>query len=494
MAVAASLKQGVGQLLGEIEAESDFPVLSASIGDVMNGVDDQVCVQRLTNAILKDFSITLRILRTANSVFYNRSGRPIVSVSHAVALLGVDTVRDLAASLLLFEHFQRKSPGLKELILLSLLSANHAREAAARVGYPRREEAYLCGMFRNLGELVIAAYRPREYAEVLRRMREHVTDRLACQQVAGFTFEEMGLAVARAWRLPAAIADSISAELPRLTQRRYTDTELLRVVANFGHRLTTALYRRETRAARASVNLLLDHYGIPLGLEHASIRQIADAALHDTRETFALAKVPLDDLRFHRQSEAALASRPAVDAADGRRPEGLLAELTAEAEARLDADTEFDLPSFVFLIMEAIARGGPFDRVIYAAVESGGDRAGGRKVLRGTTGLGPGVEQVLEGFLFPAGAPPVAAAVLEKQDVWVAQLREGRPENSELVARLQPAGYGLLPVDVRGAIVGCLYFDRLAPAASQPLDVASLVMLKRLRDLLAAALAAHRPD
>ena len=35
-------------------------------------------------------------------------------------LLGVRTVRDLATSLILFEHYQRKSPGLKELMLLSM--------------------------------------------------------------------------------------------------------------------------------------------------------------------------------------------------------------------------------------------------------------------------------------------------------------------------------------------------------------------------------------
>ena len=78
----------------------------------------------------------------------------------------------MATGVVLLEHFRKRSPGLKELILLSLLSANHALEIAELVGYPRREEAYLCGMFRNLGEVLVACYHPREYAAVLLRMQE----------------------------------------------------------------------------------------------------------------------------------------------------------------------------------------------------------------------------------------------------------------------------------------------------------------------------------
>ena len=33
------------------------------------------------------------------------------------------------------------------------------------------EEAYLCGMFRNLGEVLAAAYVPDQYAEILRELR-----------------------------------------------------------------------------------------------------------------------------------------------------------------------------------------------------------------------------------------------------------------------------------------------------------------------------------
>ena len=172
---------------------AEFPALSRSIEQVLLKVDEEASIQHITNVILKDYSLTLRILRTANSSLNNRSGRQIHSISHAVTLLGVEAVREMATGVVLLEHFRKHSPGLKELILLSLLTANHAREVADRVGYPKREEAYLCGMFRNLGEVLVACYHPRGYAAVLLRVQE---DRIpvvqACDRNAGVRLRQRG--------------------------------------------------------------------------------------------------------------------------------------------------------------------------------------------------------------------------------------------------------------------------------------------------------------
>jgi HD-like signal output (HDOD) protein len=47
----------------------------------------------LSRIILKDVGLASQILRLANSAMYNRSGRPILSIAHAIVLLGWDRVR-----------------------------------------------------------------------------------------------------------------------------------------------------------------------------------------------------------------------------------------------------------------------------------------------------------------------------------------------------------------------------------------------------------------
>ena len=242
------------EFLVEIAAGTDFPAVSSAIEQVLAKTAEEASIQRITNVILKDYSITLKILRTANSAFYNRSGRPIISISHAVSLLGLDTVRQIVTGLVLIEQFSRRSPGLKELMLLSLLSANHAREVADFVGYARPEEAYLCGMLRNLGEVLVGCFRPREYAAILLRVHE---DRCPVEQpsleILGFRYEEAGVAVAVLWAIPASVQASMSEPVFHLRNAQDSDAERLKSITYFAHKLTNAVYRREPGSARASV-------------------------------------------------------------------------------------------------------------------------------------------------------------------------------------------------------------------------------------------------
>ena len=103
---------------------SDFPALSKQIIETISALDDDASsLQRLANVVLREYSLTLSVVRTANSVHYRRSGRAIQSATHAMMMLGARTVRHLASSLLLFENYARRSDELKELMLLSLLTA-----------------------------------------------------------------------------------------------------------------------------------------------------------------------------------------------------------------------------------------------------------------------------------------------------------------------------------------------------------------------------------
>ncbi len=236
-----SRQERIQACLREVTRRPDFPAFSHHIQELMHALgDEEASLRRLTALVLRDFSLTLKVLRTANSVQYNRSGRHILSVTHAVALLGVDAIRYLAGSLALFEHFRKQSPGLRELMLLSLLTANQARSVAARIGYPRREEAYLCGMFRNLGEVLVASYFPSQYAAILGHIKEaNLSDREACLRVLHFTYEELGHAMALHWNMPDKVARCMRGGEEKLGRAGTHDVDLLPALTSFSHSLTT---------------------------------------------------------------------------------------------------------------------------------------------------------------------------------------------------------------------------------------------------------------
>ncbi len=478
------------EFLAEIAGASEFPALSRSLEQVMLKVAEDASLQHITNVILKDYSLTLRILRTANSALHNRSGRPIHSISHAVTLLGVEAVREMATGVVLLEHFRKHSPGLKELILLSLLTANHAREVADRVGYPRREEAYLCGMFRNLGEVLVACYHPRGYAAVLLRMQE---DRLpaaqACLEVLGFDYDHAGRAVAAQWRIPQGVIDCMSDRVVRLRRAPATETERLEAITHFAHKLTTAVYRREASGARASVNLLLHSLGPVLNLTHDAIKSIVDRALAETSEVFQAMSVPMDHLRLKRQTEAAMErideEVPPEGSVEQEAEQETLATLLRDVKAQVEHGARDDLRAVTLMVMEAIYRGGPFDHVIFALLDETAHR------LVGKLGFGEQIDKLIRSFNFPVtgASGPVAAAILKRKDVFVAGARDRQYEGTRFRQIFSAPEFGLFPLIAAGAVVGCLYFDRQEP---KNLDAASLDACGALRDQLSGALTRSR--
>jgi len=100
------------QVLAEIAKQPDFPAFSTHIQEVMSAVEDEnASLRQLTDIVLRDYSLTLRVLRMANSVCYSRSGRTLVSVAHSITLLGTEAIRGLAGGVALFEALPEDLPG-----------------------------------------------------------------------------------------------------------------------------------------------------------------------------------------------------------------------------------------------------------------------------------------------------------------------------------------------------------------------------------------------
>ena len=90
--------------------KSDFPGLSSTIGAINRATaTENERVTQLSNSILKDFALTNKLLKLVNSAQFSQFGGTVSTVSRAVVIMGFDSVRAVAITLLLFEHLQNKS-------------------------------------------------------------------------------------------------------------------------------------------------------------------------------------------------------------------------------------------------------------------------------------------------------------------------------------------------------------------------------------------------
>ncbi len=471
----------------QILAESDFPAISKDALDALKHMpEDEASIQRLANIVLREYSLTLKVLRTANSAYYKRSEQPIQSAAHATLLLGARTVRHLAASLLAFEHYRKRSPGLKELMLLSLLTANHAREVAMRRRLPDPEEAHLCGMFRNLGEVLIAGYFPSDYARILQHMEQkNKGESVAAFDVLGFSFEELGQAMASHWGMPESVVAAIRADGPNASSE-------ISVVAAFAHDLTYAVYRRERDPKRDSVADVLSRYAKRLNLTREQVSGMMQAALQETKEVFASAKVSIDDLRLKRLNGQAMAelgswsptpseglptqpSRAAVEE-DPSEVLRLRSELSAEVARVVHPSSGEDLNRMILVTLEAIFRGGPFDRVIFCMMTPD------RGALKARYGLGATADHVLERFSFELSPRegPIPVAMLRRQSIYVPVERDFTAQELRFAQSLGSSSFGVFPVVVGGRLLGCVFCDR--PWNAKLPDKATLAYVRSLCD------------
>lgn len=493
----ATRQERIEACLTEVLRQPDFPAISQHIQQLMQALqDDEASFRYLTSLVLRDYSLTLKVLRTANSAQYNRSGRPILSVSHAVVLLGAEAIRCLAGSLTLFDHFRRLSPGLKELMLLSLLTANQARAAAIQLRFPHREEAYLCGMLCNLGEVLIACYFPQQYTAILRLVKEeNRSAQEACHEVLGFAYAELGQAVARHWKMPESVERCIRDPGTKPQAEGVDHAGLLGHLVAFSHGLTTAVYRRDQEGVRSRVNLLIQDHLPVLALRKDDVDRILDSALLDTKSTFQLLNIPLDSLRLSRQTEATIAASPEPAPAAPESPADIAGlstsadlweQLTREIEDLLHRGAELQLSNVLLMILEAIYRGGRFDRVLFGLVNPEHTHVHGR------VALGEGAEALRERFRFPLSprGGPIGAALHLARELFLPGYGGATFAEAETLKMLGAAGFGLLPIVVDRVLVGCLYFDRMNYVWRPDPQTAKL--LEKLRDLAAVAIQKSR--
>ena len=435
----------------------------------------------LARVVLQDLGLTSQLLRVANSARYNRSGRAVMSVAHAMILLGWDTVRNLVGTIRYIEYFAGRAPGLRELMLLSVLSAAHGRQIADLLGYPHPEDAHICGLFRNLGEVLIGCHYPQEYSNIILKMHlENIAARRACTQVLGFAWEDVALRVAAGWNMPPGLVHCLVGPAQPLGSP--ADRSLFSIT-DYAHDLTQSLYRHENGAEAFHLRRLVGPDGRPALLPARDLRRIIDSSLRETQQIFSSLEISSGTLRLEYQANRArdiIASTPTFHAA------GMQAvDHAVEKATRALRQPDFELSALIGTLLDAVREAG-FDTVVFAMVDEQ------YKTIRGRLGGATTDEGVLELFHFSLEHPdsPIMAALKRRTDILLDRLRDDRYDGSALVTTFKPMAFALFPVVVDGKAAACLYAGRETAA---PGIESIRYSLARVRDTIAAAIKRKAP-
>ena len=143
-----------------------LPVMSEVAHALIRTLNDESASAAQVEAIIaKDPAMTANLLRLANSAQFGLS-RQVLSLDHAITLMGMARVRALALSASMGAAFPQV-PGLDrtEFWKFSLACAGYSQWLAGGAGLDP-QQAWLAGMMMRLGELLIGQRAPQSLAEI----------------------------------------------------------------------------------------------------------------------------------------------------------------------------------------------------------------------------------------------------------------------------------------------------------------------------------------
>ena len=309
-AAAASGKgAAVDFLLRRMRNKSDFPALSDSVSAINRLThSDKESIDRLSNTILKDYALTAKILRIVNSPVYRQSGGGSIStVSRAVIVLGFDAIRNVALTVMMFEHLQNKTNAtqIKEAFLRANLSGLLGRDIGKKVMPREAEEVFICSMFHSLGRLLVQYYFPDEVDEMRRVMQQRsCSDDAAVHQVLGSSFEDLGAAIARHWGFPPAVVNSMRRMPPGIVKKPATRDDTVHMVASFSNELCDSIANTPPEERGKVMKQITERYAAGVHFSDDQFKSLMQKAFDELNQVASSLQVNLKQSPFARQARA----------------------------------------------------------------------------------------------------------------------------------------------------------------------------------------------
>ena len=200
-------------ILQEILEHDSVPTVPAFALQVIELCAKQdVSLAEVGEVIQNDAATSAKILRLANSPLYGLS-REVASVSQAVALLGLDTVRMLAVATALVGGLQRRSvQGFdpKEFWRSALVTSLAAHRLGEAVRAENLDQAFLGGLLQNLGVYLMCNTLGDRYLQVLQQARTRPSKLAEFERDQfGVTHAEVGAQLMQSWNFPSDLVQAV---------------------------------------------------------------------------------------------------------------------------------------------------------------------------------------------------------------------------------------------------------------------------------------------
>lgn len=432
----------------------EMPVFASTVAALRRIIgDERASASALAQVILKDTPMTTKVLRLANSAYFNHSHQAVNTVSRAIVVLGFNPVAELALSVSLIDSLL--AGGLRGRVHIEMARSFHAavqaRWAASRRGEQQAEEVFIAALLSRVGEMAFWCFGG-EQAQALERCMKNafLREEEAQQVVLGFCLRHLSVGLVREWRLGSLAVAALESD----ARSRGPERAVL-----LGQRLALAAEEGwASLAARQALREAADYLGL-------SIESVRDEVLANAAQAARIAASfgAVEAGKIIATSGGASAGMPEPEQAalpgapDAALQLRILQDLAALTLARAP------LADILQLVAEGVYRGVGCERVLVAVLTR--DRA----QLQGRVALGSGAEALCARFTFSMEGDPddvLDAAIDSAQPCRIDAARLEHPGTERLLQVTACDEAVLVPFGTPTRQIGVLYADR----QGRPLD------------------------
>ena len=310
------------QILQRIKNCKTLPAIPALPLQVLQMCrDEKANAQKVGEVISKDPSFVAKLLNVANSSFYGGSRHKVATVTHAVTLLGMNSIATLAFCFSLYRDLRKKGGGAFDHTHFwhrCILASLAAKILARRVRVINQEEIFLAGLLQDLGVLVMSEAFGIEYGALYQKANQDHDVLQALEQDRWKTDHcEIGAWLAETWELPEVLREAVrGSHNPFLAMSEDEASRLtIRCVALSG-RLADMWCHPETETA---IQTALDLSQELLELDSGGVLQVAKEIIEGIPDMSAFFQISLGkpaeiqkvlDCLLHTINEVAAAENP----------------------------------------------------------------------------------------------------------------------------------------------------------------------------------------
>jgi diguanylate cyclase (GGDEF)-like protein len=181
------------------------PAIAVKIVDLVKR--DDFSFRQLGTIIESDPALVARILRLANSGFY-AAPKTVNSIDKAIALLGVNSLKNIALSFVLSEAFRGKrgaSFDFDRFARRAITAAVASQLIAAEINF-HSDETFITSLLQDIGVAAMFLADKGEYLNVLdERLVSHQPLTIIETQTFGYNHQEVGAELLKMWGLPESV-------------------------------------------------------------------------------------------------------------------------------------------------------------------------------------------------------------------------------------------------------------------------------------------------